>query len=649
MPKALSVARAGDILRHEAAGTEAGPTRGANVSAPSPITRPASGAEGVGRPKISKIREAVIRIAGNSQDGIQLVGDFLARYTGRNRMQVITFQTFPATIAGGPSIFQLRIGCGQVRSAGDEADMLVAFYQHSYEAHIRHLRKGGILLYDKDQVKPDLSNPSYRFVEVPITSMTVEAIGGSARQKGKNMFLMGLLARMFDFDFDMLLQQMKDKFLSKGQEVFETAANAFQAGYGHDLSSLTETFSLEPGESKALSQVTMNGNQAIAYGLIAAGVRFGAGYPITPWSSIMEILRAELPKYGGIFVQAEDELGAAGMAVGGSYADRIAVTGTSGPGLSLKSETIGYAVAAEIGMVVIDVQRGGPSTGLPTKVEQSDLMLACYGSHGDSPRIVLAPANVEDAFYLAIEAVDLARQYNVPVILLTDQAIATRIESFPEPDLGAVVREISPDLTAKPPSYKAYEDTPTGVSERAYPGTFMASGQYPVMTGLEHDETGHPGGDPDNHMRMNAKRRRKLQTLMQRLPQPSVYGDDSGEVLLVGWGSTKGPIEEAVDQLRSERMPVGAIHLRYLCPTPNGLEALFARFRHVFVVELNDEGIYGYGQLAMLLRGRTADPKIRSITKTDGLPFKVREIIGQMKSHLIDAGGNVPELRAAVQ
>jgi 2-oxoglutarate ferredoxin oxidoreductase subunit alpha len=609
---------------------------------------PGSLTEPTRRPKVSKIREAVIRIAGNSQDGIQLVGDFLARYTGRNKMQVITFQTFPATIAGGPSIFQLRIGSGQVRSAGDEADMLVAFYQHSYEAHLRHLRKGGILIYDKDQVKPDLSSSDYRYIAVPITSVTIEAIGGSARQKGKNMFLMGLLARLFDFDAEKLEKQMRDKFWSKGQEVFETARGAFHAGYGYDLGSqVLETFALAPGEGTATSQVTMNGNQSLTYGLIAGGVRFGAGYPITPWSSVMEILRAELPKYGGIFVQAEDELAAAGIAVGGSYADRVAVTGTSGPGLSLKGETIGYAVTAEIGVVIIDVQRGGPSTGLPTKVEQSDLMLACYGSHGDAPRIVIAPADVEDAFYTAVEAVELARTYNVPVIVLTDQGIATRIESFPEPDLAKIVRDIGPDLSPKPADFKPYRDTPSGISERAFPGTYMEGGEYPVMTGLEHTETGHPGGDPENHMKMNAKRRRKLQTLMNRLPLPGIYGADSGEVLLVGWGSTKGPIEEAVDQLQTEGMQIGALHLRYLCPTPNGLGQIFARYGNVFVVELNDEGLYGFGQLAMLLRARLADPKIRSITKTDGLPFKVREIIAQMRGHLIDSGSNVPRLRAA--
>jgi 2-oxoglutarate ferredoxin oxidoreductase subunit alpha len=441
---------------------------------------------------------------------------------------------------------------------------------------------------------------------------------------------------------------MRDKFLSKGAEVFNTAWSAFQAGYGYDLGpQVVETFILAPGESTATSQVTMNGNQSLTYGLIAGGVRFGAGYPITPWSNVMEILRAELPKYGGIFVQAEDELGAVGIAVGGSYADRIAVTGTSGPGLSLKGETIGYAVTAEIGLVIIDVQRGGPSTGLPTKVEQSDLMLACFGSHGDAPRIVIAPADVEDAFYTAVEAVELARTYNVPVIVLTDQAIATRIESFPEPDLGRIMRDISPDLAPKPAGYKPYLDTPSGISERAYPGTFMESGQYPVMTGLEHTETGHPGGDPDNHMKMNAKRRRKLQTLMARLPRPSVYGAPAGEVLLVGWGTSKGPIEEAVDQLQAEGLRSGAIHLRYLLPSPNGLEQIFAGYQNVFVVELNDEGIYGFGLLAMLLRARLADPNIRSITKTDGLPFKVREIIAQLRSHLIDAGSNVPQLKAA--
>src|ERR1700733_12934308 len=234
----------------------------------------------------------------------------------------------------------------------------------------------------------------------------------------------------------------------------------------------------------------MNGNEALGYGLIAAGVRFGAGYPITPWSDIMELLRRELPKYGGTFVQTEDEIAAISMALGASYAGRVAVTGSSGPGISLKTEALGWASMAEMPIVVIDVQRGGPSTGMPTNVEQSDLNLACFGGHGDSPRVVLAPSSVEDCFYTAIEAVNIARTFNVPVFILSDQSIATRIETFEEPDLQKVCQDLTPDLSP----VAEYTPYPLDgeIQARPAPGTPILSGKYPLATGLEHDEMGHP-------------------------------------------------------------------------------------------------------------------------------------------------------------
>ena len=242
-------------------------------------------------------------------------------------------------------------------------------------------------------------------------------------------------------------------------------------------------------------------------------MRFGAGYPITPWSDIMELLRRELPKYGGTFVQTEDEIAAISMAIGASYAGRVAVTGSSGPGISLKTEALGWAVMAEMPLVIVDVQRGGPSTGMPTNVEQSDLNIACFGGHGDSPRVVIAPANVEDCFYTAIEAVNIARKYSMPVIILTDQGIATRIEAFEEPNLEKVCQDISPDFTPVA-DHKPYDlSTPDGITQHVAPGTRIMSGKYPIATGLEHDELGHPTGSPKLHMQMTAKRRKKLQAL----------------------------------------------------------------------------------------------------------------------------------------
>ncbi len=595
------------------------------------LSAPTSG----GSPKISKISEAVIRIAGNSQDGIQAIGGFLARLAGRSEQEVMTFMTIPSTISGGPSIFQVRIGSGEVLSAGDEADVLLAFYQHSYENHINSVKKGGIVLFDSDhvQVKPEWEK-DFHHVGIPISSRTVEAIGGTAKDKGKNIFALGLVAKIFDLNVPKLEKLIAERFTGKDESITKTALMAFHAGYSFSLGNVIETFQFVESQKREGAQVVMNGNEALAYGLIAAGVRFGAGYPITPWSDVMELLRRELPKYGGAFIQCEDEIASISMALGGSYAGRVAVTGSSGPGISLKTEALGWAVMAEIPLVICDIQRGGPSTGMPTNVEQSDLNIACFGGHGDCPRVVIAPSNVEDCFYTAIEAVNLARKYSVPVFILSDQSISTRIEAFPEPDFEKVCQDISPDLTPVT-THKPYDlNAPQGVTHHVAPGTRIMDGKYPIATGLEHDEMGHPTGSPKLHTQMTAKRRKKLQSLADELPVPQVYGPPEGNILLVGWGSTQGPIREAVDRARAAGDSVSSLHIKHIFPLPNGLENIFAGFNHVFVVEMNDEGLYGYGQLGALLRARYCDPKIQGVTKCDGLTWKVREILERAKQNI---------------
>jgi 2-oxoglutarate ferredoxin oxidoreductase subunit alpha len=592
------------------------------------VESPSSG----GTPKIGKINEAVIRIAGNSQDGIQAIGGFLARLAGRSEQEVMTFMTIPSTISGGPSIFQVRIGSGEVLSAGDEADMLLCFYQHSYEDHIKSLKLGGIVLYDADHVTPKPEwEESYRHVGVNISSLTVEAVGGTGRDKGKNIFAMGLLAKIFDLNVPKLTKLIEERFGGKDPTVVQNAMTCFNAGYNHSLENLLKTYQFYTPDKKDRHQVVMNGNEALAYGLIAAGVRFGAGYPITPWSDIMELLRRELPKYGGTFVQTEDEIAAISMAIGGSYAGRVAVTGSSGPGISLKTEALGWAVMAEMPLVIVDVQRGGPSTGMPTNVEQSDLNIACFGGHGDSPRVVLAPTSVEDCFYTAIEAVNIARKYSTPVIILTDQGIATRIEAFVEPNLEKICQDISPDFTPVA-DHKPYDlSKPDGITQHVAPGTKILSGKYPIATGLEHDELGHPTGSPKLHQEMTAKRRNKLRKLAWEFPKLKTHGPDEGQILLVGWGSSQGPINEAVDRARGIGEAISGLTIKHINPLPNGLEEIFKGFHHIFVVELNDEGIYGYGQLASLLRARYCDPKIRGINKSDGLPWKVKEILDRAR------------------
>ncbi len=604
------------------------------VSPNTPET-PGGAASASGAPR--SIHDVVIRLAGNSQDGIQSIGGFLARLAGRSDQDIMTYMTIPSTISGGPSIFQVRMGTGDILSAGDRADMLVAFYQHSYDAHIGSLRPGGVLVYDSDHVKPAPDDNRFTNVAVPITTGTVEAVGGTSKDKGKNIYVMGLIARIFDLDVEKLAALIKERFGGKNEDIVRNAMLAFDAGYAWPQNNLRDLFFRFEAVDRATAvsgrpQVTVDGNMALAYGLIAAGVRHGAGYPITPWSSIMETLRAEFPKYGGLFVQCEDEIAAVSTALGFSYTGRLAITGSAGPGLSLKMEALGWAVMAEMPIIVINVQRGGPSTGMPTNVEQSDLMQAIYGSHGDTPRVVLAPKNVEDCFYIALEAARIAREYSTPVFVLTDMGLASRIEAFDEPDLTKLMVDPKPDLSDRGADFKPYPLD--RITRHAPAGTKILSGKYPTVTGLEHDEMGHPTGSPKVHQQMTIKRREKIKALAASLPAPELSGDSAGEVLLVTWGSNWGPGREALARVRNAGVKAGHMHIRHVHPLPNGLEETFARYHKIVVAELNDEGVYGFGQFAMMLRARYANPHIVSVTKTDGLTFKVSEIVEGIAKHI---------------
>ena len=576
-----------------------------------------------------QLRNAVIRLAGYSQDGIQSVGAFLAQLAGSTAQDVMTYMTIPSTISGGPSIFQVHLGSGEVLHPGDEADSLVAFYQDSYDNHLSSLKDGGICFYDSDKVEELKQERDILHIGIPFTSAAIEAIGGSAKDRGKNIFVLGMLCAVYKLDRDRLVDIISRKFGRKSEDVLRNALLAFDAGYAwpvHDIQHMP----FAPGENAEEKRLSTDGNTMLTLGLIAGGCRFGAGYPITPWSSIMESLRSELPKYGGMFIQAEDELAAIAMTIGAAYAGHLAITGSSGPGLSLKSEALGYACMAEIPLIVVNIQRGGPSTGLPTSVEQSDLMQAIYGSHGDSPRVVLAPRDVEDCFYTAIEACRIAKEYSTPVVILSDQAIATRIEAFPEPDLDKHWHEPELDLSERGADFKPYPLDQ--ITRHSPPGARSSEGKYPVVTGLEHDEWGHPSSNPTNHADMTAKRREKLVQLANSLPAPDFYGDEQGEVLFIGWGSTYGPIREATDRLRAKGHKIGSLHLRHIHPLRNGLGDIFHRYSHIVVPEMNDSGVYGHGQLATLLRSVTCNAAIRSINKVEGITFRVKEIVDQTET-----------------
>ena len=554
----------------------------------------------------------------------------------------MTYMTIPATISGGPSIFQVRMGTGEVLSAGDEADFLVAFYQHSYQDHIGFLKDGGVLLYDSDNVEPNLDDKRFVYVGVPITGLTVEALGGTAKDKGKNIFVLGLISKIFHLDVEKLATLIKEKFAGKDASIANTAIMAFTAGYAYPVGNvLTKQYKFEvtvPKEGDR-AQITMDGNQALAYGLIAAGVRYGAGYPITPWSSVMEILRGELPKYGGIFVQAEDELGAVSIALGFSFSGYLAVTGSAGPGISLKTEAIGWASMSEMPLIIINVQRGGPSTGLPTNVEQSDLYQAIYGGHGDSPRVVLAAATVEDCFYTAIEAARIARKYSTPVFVLSDTSLATRIEAFDEPELKGLMVDPKLDLSPRASGFKPY--AVDQITQHVPPGTRMVDGKYPLISGLEHDEMGHPTGSPKMHMAMTAKRRNKLRSSPRKFRCPrSTAIRMAACSRRLGFHLRPHPRrgEARTRTWRESRRAASAAR----APLPNGLEKIFARFKRIVVVEMNDQGVYGFGQLATILRARFCESKIESTTKTDGLTYRVKEILERVFEGRSFAARNIP-------
>lgn len=582
-------------------------------------------------PTNKTLRNAVIRMAGRSQDGIQSIGGFLALLAGSTAQDVMTYMTIPSTISGGPSIFQVHLGSGEVLHPGDEADTLVAFYQDSYDNHLSALRDGGICFYDSDQVKEIKQERGITHIGVPFTSATIEAIGGSAKDRGKNIFVLGMICNVYRLDREKISEIIARKFGKKSEDVLRNAMHAFDAGYTWPVHSI-KYMALAPGENPGEKRLSTDGNTMLALGLIAGGCRFGAAYPITPWTTIMEFLRSELPKYGGSFIQTEDEIAAVCMALGAGYAGHLAVTGSSGPGLSLKSEALGYASMAEIPLVVVNIQRGGPSTGLPTSVEQSDLMQAIYGSHGDAARVVLAPRDVEDCFYIAVKACRIARKYSTPVVILSDQAIATRIEAFPEPDLNEWWDEPEFDISERGLDFKPYPLDK--ITKHSPPGSVSASGTYPVVTGLEHDEWGHPSANPENHAAMTVKRREKLIKLSHSLPSPDFYGDTEGDLIFVGWGSTYGPIKEATDRLRDKGFKVGSLHIRHIHPLRAGIGDIFNRYRHILVPEMNDSGVNGYGQLATLLRAKLCDPRIQSINKTMGITFRVRELVDEAEKIL---------------
>jgi 2-oxoglutarate ferredoxin oxidoreductase subunit alpha len=566
--------------------------------------------------------DLIIRIAGESGEGVVSTGDLVTQAAARAGYRVLTFKTFPAEIKGGHVIFQLRLSADRLSSPGDQLDILLAFNEEAYDSSYGLLRDGGLLIYDSATFTPP-ADGRCQHRAVPLTEIAKSQL---KFELGKNVVAVGVVAALFGLDVAVIRRLLEDRFGRKGPEILDKNLRALQAGvdYVETHIEARHEFRLDAGAPDP-HVIVVSGNQALSMGAIAAGLDCFFGYPITPASEVMEFLVAELPRIGGVAVQAEDEMSAMGMVLGASYAGKRAMTASAGPGISLMTEMLGLASMAELPCVIADVQRAGPSTGMPTKHEQGDLNFAVFAGHGEVQRIVLAPTSVADCFYQAANAFNLAERYQMPVFLLSDTALATRTESIPRPDLAALARweraRFVADEAAPTGSdgYRRYEITQSGVSPMSIPGE--EGGAY-VSTGLEHDEYGSPRYDPLSHATMTEKRFRKLVTCVEDAPAAEQFGPPDAEVGVITWGSTYGMTLEAVAQARARGLPVACMAPKMLWPLPDWqIEPFLRGKRLILVPEVNYSG-----QFAELLKARYGRP-VRKVNTYGGVPFDVSQIL----------------------
>jgi 2-oxoglutarate/2-oxoacid ferredoxin oxidoreductase subunit alpha len=586
------------------------------------------------------VNEVTIRIGGESGEGTISGGDILALASARWGYHVYTFRTFPAEILGGPCMFQVRISDHPVKSMGDYADVLVCLNKEAYDRNIHDLRQGGVLVYDPADFTPEQSD--YITYAVPFNEIARKQV---QMFQAKNMVMLGTICGLFGPPLEAIIQVVQSK-LSKSRKANATLMEKNLLALDTAMKFVTEQLTkqdpylLAPVEKA--DRVVLNGNQAVVAGALAAQCNYFAGYPITPASDIMEGMAKELPQVGGTFLQAEDEIAALASVLGASYGGARAMTATSGPGLSLMTELIGLASMAELPAVIVDAQRAGPSTGMPTKMEQSDLSFALYAGHGDTPRIVVAPSNVANCYELIIQAFNMADRYQMPVIFLTDQSLTARVESversaFKQPQLQGRLRYDNETARSQnghseaqvakqelvgvgtESSFARYANTRSGISPISIPDSGAPA--Y-VATGLEHDEAGHPNYEPEDHTAMMQKRYRKLQTAAAELPQPERYGDSDAKIGLIGWGSTEGTIQEAVDHARANGHKVASLHLTVLSPLPEqAIKSFINTVEKIIIPECNYSG-----QLANLLGAQFGLQAIR-LNKFGGIPFNAGEIL----------------------
>ena len=599
-----------------------------------------------------RLEEHIVEIISDSGEGAQKCGQSLGTIAAQMGNGVWTTEIIPAEIrpparsVAGASGNRIRIGARPISNGGDETDLVIAFNEQVLLGRVRAKELKAdciILLEDMWRTHPDTSvvasyiethdrlvDAGYRVYEVPMERECRTHVADV--RKGKNMFALGMLCQLYSLDLGLARDQIIATFGKKDQRIVDANIQLLDAGHAWAKSNLDFSYVI-PATRSTVPQIVVNGNTSLALGVIASGMEVCAMYPITPATSASHYLSEVFENVGGIVHQAEDEIAACAFAIGASYASKCTITITSGPGFSLKQEAIGLAVMAEIPLVVVNVQRGGPSTGQPTKMEQGDLMTAIFGSHGDAPKVVMAPGTIEECFYSIITARKIAETFNMVVIVLSDASLATSQQPFPRPNFNDSWVAPPIDQSAVPPGAKPYDwDETTGLARRFIPGQ---PGGMHTLTGLAHDRDSHVAYDPDINEQTLRFRSLKLAALQKTLSPPPVFGDPTGDLLVVGWGSTKGAIEEAVALLREDGRKVSSMHLQFLQPLPPGIKEIMRGFTHVMTIESNwsdrpddtiiDESNRRYSSVAILLRSRYL-VDVDCWSQVRGQPIKPRTI-----------------------
>ena len=609
---------------------------------------------------VQTLAEHIVEIVSDSGEGAQRCGQSLGAIAAKSGNGVWTVEIIPAEIQpparsiAGASGNRVRLGRRRITNGGDEADLVVAFNEQVLLGRVRagELKPGCTILLesmwrnDRDpkvarayvETYDALAAGGYRVIEIPMERECRELVSDARR--GKNMFVLGMLCNLYSLDARLAREQIAITFGKKDRKVIDANMRLLEAGRAWAEANLDFKYRIPASRAKE-PQIVVNGNTAIALGVLASGMEICAMYPITPATSASHYLSDVFERVGGMVHQAEDEIAACAFALGASYAGKCAVTITSGPGYSLKQEGLGLAVMAEVPMVVVNVQRGGPSTGQPTKGEQGDLLAAMFGSHGDAPKVVMATSGIEDCFYSMITARKIAETFNMVVVVLSDATLATAQQPFTRPQFSDDWLAPPVDHSAVLPGARPYDwDAETGLFRRFIPGQ---PGGMHTVTGLAHDRDSHVAYDPATNEEGIRHRSLKLAALQKTLARPAVFGDDSGDLLVVGWGSTRGAIEEAVGRLRDDGAKVSALHLQFIQPMPPGVGDIIKRFRKVMTVEANwsdrvqdpiiDSDNRRYAALAMLLRARYL-VDVDCWTEVRGRPIKPGSICAALRARL---------------